>query len=77
MSRKERYQPLPQRVVNLAKLLDKFETESNMKRPYNVGFRNGLETALGLMEMREVVLKPIPKFYKIIILKIAKYCGFK
>ena len=75
MSRKSRYVPLPDRVVNVAKLIDIHVKDEN--DPYTVGLHNGIEMALAVLEQREPVLKEAPrnnavnqwiklKFFKII-----------
>lgn len=59
MSRKSRYVPLPDRVVNVAKLIDIHVKDKN--DPYTIGLHNGIEMSLAVLEQRDPVLKETPR----------------
>ncbi len=62
MNRKNRYLPLPNRVVQLAEILDvQGNDPSTESDPYMIGLFNGLEMGLAIMEQREPSFKVVPK----------------
>ncbi|MGN7941999.1 hypothetical protein [Metabacillus sp. 22489] len=63
MNRKNRYKPIPARIVDIANVLDIQLSEPNIKKdPYMTGMANGLILALSIMEQNEPIYKEIPSF---------------
>jgi hypothetical protein len=71
MSRKSRYIPMDKRISYIANVLESQSAEPNIEYdPYSIGFFNGLETALSILEQREPMSKEVPSNFKYIISKM-------